>query len=73
MNFRIKQWPRKKHRKREVQKFENLEDKRSFFGKIKSISDNFYKSFILMAKVQIVGISFNCHNKFLYIKNLMHI
>ena len=53
MNFRIKQWPRKKHRKREVQKFENLEDKRSFFGKIKSII--FYKSFILMAKVQIVG------------------
>ena len=27
----------------EVQKFENLKDKRIFFGKIKSIFDNFLK------------------------------
>ena len=30
-------------RKREVQNFEYLEDKRSVFGKIKSIFDNFLK------------------------------
>ena len=31
----------KKERKMEVQKFENFEDKRSFFGKIKNIFENF--------------------------------
>ena len=34
---------RKKKRKSEVQKFDNLEDKRIFFGKIKSIFENFLK------------------------------
>ena len=34
---------RKKKRKSEVQKFENVKDKRSFFVKIRSISDNFSK------------------------------
>ena len=33
----------KKEGKSEVQKFENVEDERSFFGKIKSVSDNFLK------------------------------
>ena len=38
------QWPRKKKNgKREVQKLESAEDKRKFFGKIKSIFDNFLK------------------------------
>ena len=34
---------RKKEGKNKVQKFENVEDKRSFFGKIKSIFGNFLK------------------------------
>ena len=34
---------RKKDGKREVQKLESAEDKRNFFGKIKSIFDNFLK------------------------------
>ena len=33
----------KKEGKSEVQNFENVEVKRSFFGKIKSIFDNFLK------------------------------
>ena len=33
----------KKERKSDVQKFDNLEDKRIFFGKTKSIFDNFLK------------------------------
>ena len=33
----------KKEKKKEVQKSENLEDKRSFFGKIKNIFYNYFK------------------------------
>ena len=36
--------------KSEVQKFENVEDKRSFFGKIKSIFDNLLKVFFWLQK-----------------------
>ena len=61
-----------KEGKREVQKFENLEDKRIFFSTMKSIFDNFLKV-ILMVKIEIVDTSFNCQNKILCIKNLMHI
>ena len=38
--------------------FKNLQDKRNFFGAIKSIFDNFLKV-ILMAKIEIVDTSFN--------------
>ena len=62
---------RKKEGKSEVQKFDNFEDKRLFFGTTKNIFDNFL-SFILIAKIKIEGTSFNCHNKISYIKNLMH-
>ena len=55
-----------------MQKPENLEEKRSYFGTIKSIFDNFLQV-VLMAKIEIVDTSFNCQNKILYIKNLMHI
>ena len=47
-------------------KLNNLEDKKSLFGTIKSIFDIF-KSFILMAKIEIVDTSFNCHNKIFFI------
>ena len=62
-----------KERKREVQKFENLEDKRKSFGTIKSIFDNFSKVIFNKAYLEIVDTSFNCQNKILYIKTLMHI
>ena len=58
--------------KSEVQKFDNLENKRIFFGKTKNIFDNFL-SFILISKIKIVETSFNCHNKISYIKNLIFI
>ena len=59
---------RKKEVKSEAQRFDNLEDKRIFFRKTKSIFE-FFRSFILIA---IVDTSFNCHNKIPYIKNLMY-
>ena len=39
---------------------------------MKSIFDDFLKV-ILIAKIEIVNTSFNCQNKILYIRNLMHI
>ena len=61
-----------KERKREAQKFENLEEKRKFFGKIKWFLMIFLK-FYFDGKHKIVGTSFSSHNKISYIKNLMHI
>ena len=63
---------RKQEGESELQKFENLEDKRIFFGRTKSFFDNFLKVFFLIAKIRLVVTSFNCHNKISYIKNLMH-
>ena len=63
----------KKGKKRGVQKSENLEDKRSFSGKIKKGFLLLFQSLILMEKIKIMDISYNCHNKISYIKNLMHI
>ena len=63
----------KKRKRRAVKKSENLEDKRSFFGRIKYIFLQLFKSLILMTKIKIVDTRYNCHNKISYIKNLMHI
>ena len=49
---------KKKERKSELQKFDNLEDKRILF--------------ILIAKIKIVDTIFNSCNKIWYIKSLMH-
>ena len=46
----------------------NLRTKGYFLVKQKA----FLISFILIAKINIVDTSFNCHNKISYIKNLMH-
>ena len=51
---------KEKRGKSEVQKFDDLEDKRIFFSKTKSIFDNFLIAKILIAKIKIVATS--CHN-----------
>ena len=63
----------KKKRKREVQKLENIWGQKELSWYNKKHFWWFFKSFILMAKIEIVNTSFNCHNKILYIKNLIYI
>ena len=53
---------------REVQEFENLEDKRVFFSTIKSIFDIFL-NVILMAKTEIEDTIFNYQINTFHIKN----
>ena len=70
----IKSAMAKKGKKRRRGKYKSLKISRTkggFFCIIKSIFDNFLKV-ILMAKIEIMDTSFNCQNKTLYIKNLMH-
>ena len=64
---------KRKKEKEEVQKFQNFQYKRSFFDKIKIIFDNCLNVLSLITKMEIVDTSFNCRNKILYIKYLMHI
>ena len=60
-----------KERKREAQKFENHEEKRRFFEKIKWFLMIFLKFYFDGKNKN--SASFSSHNKISYIKNLMHI